>query len=146
MTIDVGDEKAEQRIEDVAAGYDGVLITEIEGERENGSQIEGEGREAQENVDSGGGDDGGDPAEDGVAEMKVGRNPEDEIPEGRMALVAKAVEEELGQAEIAGEKPGLGFVVPGLVPGNGAREHEEIGRPYGEIAKLPTRHEHEFSR
>ena len=146
MTIDVGNEKTEQRIKNVAAGYDGVLITEIKGEREDGPQIERKGRKAQEDIDSGGGDNGGDPAEDEVAEMKMGGNPEDEIPERWVAFVAKAMQEELGQTEIASEKPSLRFVVPRFMPGNGAREHDEINHPYREIPELPTQHEDEFSR
>jgi hypothetical protein len=127
LTIDVRDQETEQRIKNVAAGYDRILVGEIKGEGENGSQVEREGREAQKDIDSGGGNDGRYPTEDEIADVKMSGNPKDEIPERRMTLVSKAVQQKLGQAEIACEKPGLRFVVPRLMPGNREREHDEIG-------------------
>lgn len=102
LTIDVSGKEAEQRIKNVAAGNNRVLVGEVKGERENGSQVEREWREAEKDVDSGGGDDSGDPAEDEIADVKVSGNPKDEIPERRMAFISKTVHQELRKAEIAG--------------------------------------------
>jgi hypothetical protein len=142
----VRDEEPEQRIKNVAAGNNCVLVGEIKGERENSTQIEREGREAEKDVDSGGRDDSGYPTEDEITDVKMSGKPEDKIPERRMALVAEAVQEKLGQAEIAGKKPCLCFIIPRLMPGNGARERDEIDHPYNEVAEFPTQHVNEFSR
>jgi hypothetical protein len=140
------DEEPEQRKKNVAAGNNCVLVGEIKGERENSTQIEREGREAEKDVDSGGRDDSGYPTEDEITDVKMSGKPEDKIPERRMALVAEAVQEKLREAEIAGKKPCLCFIIPRLMPGNGARERDEIDHPYNEVAEFPTQHVNEFSR
>jgi hypothetical protein len=142
----VCNEKTERRKKNVAAGHDGILIGEIKGEGKNGSQIEREGRQAEKNIDACGRDDGGDPAEDEIGKVKVSGYPEDQIPERGMTLIAKVVQQKLWEAEIAGEKPGLCFIVPRLMPGNREREHDEIGQPYSEITALPTQHDRKSSR
>lgn len=146
LTISVGYEKTEQRKENVAAGHDRILIGEVEAEGKDGPKIEREGREAQKDIDACGGDSGGDPAKDEITNMKMSWNPKDEIPERWMTLVAEGVEDQLRQAEITCEQPGLCFVVPRFVPGDGEREHDDVGQPYCEIPAFPTLHEDKFSR
>ena len=145
LTIDVGDEEAEQRKEHIAAGDNRILVSEEEGEGQDGSHIKGKRCEAQQNVDGCNGDGGGDPTEDEVSDMKMRRQPEDEIPESRMALITEIVEKELRDAEIAREEPSLSFIIPRLMPGDGDCKHDHVDGPHDQISKLPTPHEHECS-
>ena len=65
--------------------------------------------------------------------MELRERNQDQIPEGRMALVAEDVKDQIVQSEVSRRSPGAPFVFPWQVMRYGEAKYGDVSGEYGKV-------------
>lgn len=123
VAMRVRKEKQEQRQQHVASDDHAVLVEHEEREWEEGSHATWKRRAEDHNRDGGGGDRDPDCTHAPVGQQ-LAWDIQNQVPEAGMPLVSESFPDQLQQARVSTEKPGLRLVRPRLVMPRGRREQD----------------------